>query len=69
LNNTGLNDNLVKQDKKKEIKDCLVFNENEPTKSKPIGHNESSPKRKIHSSECCQKETRESINEQFDSTP
>jgi hypothetical protein len=34
-----------------------------------MGHKESSPKRKTHSSECLQKETRESIHEQLDSTP
>jgi Rps23 Pro-64 3,4-dihydroxylase Tpa1-like proline 4-hydroxylase len=31
LNNTLFNDNLVKEEVKKEIKDCLVFNENEAT--------------------------------------
>jgi hypothetical protein len=31
LNNTLLNDNLVKEDIKKEIKDFLEFNENEAT--------------------------------------
>jgi hypothetical protein len=34
-----------------------------------MGHNESSPKRKTYSSECCQKETRESMHEHLDSTP
>jgi hypothetical protein len=34
-----------------------------------MGHNESNSKRKTHSSECLQKETGESIHEQFDSTP
>jgi hypothetical protein len=33
-----------------------------------MGHNESIPKRKNHSSECLQKETRESIYWQLDST-
>jgi hypothetical protein len=32
LNNTLLNDNLVKEDIKKEIKDFLEFNENEGTR-------------------------------------
>jgi hypothetical protein len=32
LNNTLLNDNLVKEEIKKEIKDFLEFNENEVTK-------------------------------------
>ena len=31
LNNTLLNDNLVKEEIKKEIKDFLEFNENEAT--------------------------------------
>jgi hypothetical protein len=31
LNNTLLNDNLVKEEIKKEIKDFLEFNENEST--------------------------------------
>jgi hypothetical protein len=31
LNNTLLNDNLVKEERKKEIKDFLEFNENEAT--------------------------------------
>jgi hypothetical protein len=34
-----------------------------------MGHNESSPKRKTHSPECLQKETRESIHSPPDSTP
>ena len=58
LNNTLLNDTLVKEEIKKEIKDFLEFNENE---AKLMGHNESSPKRKIHSSEGCLKEIRQSI--------
>jgi hypothetical protein len=32
-----------------------------------MGHNESSPKRKSHISECFQKETRQSIHQQLDS--
>ena len=31
LNNALLNDNLIKEEIKKEIKDCLEFNENEGT--------------------------------------
>jgi hypothetical protein len=34
-----------------------------------MGHNESSAKRKTHSSECFQKETGESIHWELDSTP
>jgi hypothetical protein len=33
-----------------------------------MGHNESSAKRKTHSSKCLQKETGESIHSQLDST-
>ena len=33
-----------------------------------MGHNESSPRRKPHSSRCCPKETKESIHKQLDST-
>jgi hypothetical protein len=39
-----------------------------PHKLKFMGHNESSPKKKTHSSEYQQKETRESIEQQLDST-
>ena len=34
-----------------------------------MGHNESSPKRKTHSSECLQKETRENIHYQLNNMP
>ena len=40
MNNTLLNDNLVKEELKEEIKDFLEFNENEDTSSL-MGHNES----------------------------
>ena len=47
LNNTLLNDNWVKKEIKKEIKDVLEFNENEArTIPKIMGHNESNAKRK-----------------------
>jgi hypothetical protein len=66
LNNTLLSDTLVKEEIQKEIKDFLEFNENEHTQTYVT---ESSPKRKIHSSECCQTETGESIYKQFEGTP
>jgi hypothetical protein len=37
LNNTLLNDNLVKEERKKEIKDFLEFNENEPQPTQTYG--------------------------------
>jgi hypothetical protein len=70
LNNSLLNDTLVKEEIQKEIKDFLEFNENQATTyPKLMGHNEGSPKRKSHRPECLQKETRESIHKQPDSTP
>jgi hypothetical protein len=58
LNNTLLNDNLVKEEIKKEIKHFLDLMKMKP---QALGHNESIPKRKTHTSECLQKETRASI--------
>jgi hypothetical protein len=40
-----------------------------PNIAKLMGHNESSTKKKTHSPECLQKDTRESIHKQLDSTP
>jgi hypothetical protein len=54
-----LNDTLVKEEIKNEIKDVLKFNENDHNIHKHMGHNESSSKRKTHSAECLQKESRE----------
>jgi hypothetical protein len=61
LNNTLLNDALVKEGIKKEIKDFLEFNENEAITYPNIWDTmkESISKREILSSECLQKETRE----------
>jgi hypothetical protein len=61
LNNYLLNDNLVSEEIKKEIKDFLEFNKDEGTTiPKLMGHNESSAKRKTHSSEWLHKEIGES---------
>ena len=40
-----------------------------PNIPKLMGHNESISKRETHSSECLQKETRESTHQQLDNTP
>ena len=60
LYNTLLNDNLVKDEIKKEIKDFLELNENEATHTQIYGTHESSPLRKTHSTVSCLKETTES---------
>ena len=58
LNNTLLNDNLDKEEIKKEINDFLEFNENDATTYSNVWD----PIKAFHSSECLQKETRESIH-------
>jgi hypothetical protein len=60
LNNALLNDNLVKEEIKKEIKDFLEFDVMKPQYTQTLRNNESSPKRKNHTSECLQKESGES---------
>jgi hypothetical protein len=64
LSNALLNDNLVKKEIKKDIKDFSEFNVNGKHKiPKLMGHNESSANRKtLSSSECLQKETGENIH-------
>ena len=61
--NSLLNDNLVWKEIKKEIKDFFKnLMKMKAQHTKTYGHNESSGKRKTHSSECLQKETGESIH-------
>ena len=58
-----LNDFLVKEEIKKDIKYFLEFNENEArTHPNILNTVESIPKGKTHSTECLQKETRESTH-------
>ena len=57
LSNAHLNHQWVKEEIKREIKDFLKFNENDHTKyPKFMKHNESSVKRKVHSTKCLHKE-------------
>ena len=54
-----LNGNLVREEIKKEMKD---FKNLLKMKTQHMGHNDSSAKRKTHSSECLPKETGERIH-------
>jgi hypothetical protein len=58
-----LNDNLVKEERKKEIKDFLEFNENKAIIPKLMGHNEGNPKRKTYSPECLKKKKNKTKNQ------
>ena len=69
LNHALLNDNLVKEKIKKEIKDFLKFDENEATAYPNLWDTMKAVLREKLSSECLQKETGDSKHEQFDSTP
>jgi hypothetical protein len=62
MNNILLNDILVKKGIKKENKDILEFNENEATTYTNLWDTMKAFLRKTHSSECFQKETRESTH-------
>jgi hypothetical protein len=62
LNNTLINDTLVKEGIKKKLKTFWSLMKMKPQHTQILGHNEIISKRKTHTSECLQKETGESTN-------
>ena len=63
LNNALLNNQLITEGIKKEIKICIETNENENTTTQnPVGHYKSSAKRKVHSNTSIPQETRKKSN-------
>jgi hypothetical protein len=62
VNNTLLNDNLFKEEIKKEIKDFLEFNENEAITCANLWDTMKAMLRGTNSTECLQNETGESIH-------
>ena len=59
VDNTLLNNQLITEEIKKEIKICIEMNE---MKTKPVGHCKSSAKGKVHSNTGIPQETRKKSN-------
>jgi hypothetical protein len=66
MNNSLLNDNLLREERKKEIRCSRIQwkqkQKQKPSISKIMKHNESNVERKIHSTKCSQKETGETLH-------